>query len=141
MHSAHSDMAESPARVLALLVAANGRVDECELGALDELNAYHRLGVTRQRFIALAQACLQDVGANVCGQFWLSGSDMQYLDELLDQVSDPNQRLLVCRLAAAVITADGRISSDERMVYAHALARWHITQTMVAHAILHERVT
>jgi hypothetical protein len=141
MHPHSSVAAECPARVLALMVAANGRVDERELQALDALDAYRRLGVSRARFIALAHACLHDLGASVCGQFWLSGSDMQVVDALLDQVSDPNQRLLVCRLAAAVITADGRITGDERMVYAHTLARWHITQTMVAHAILHERVT
>jgi hypothetical protein len=126
---------------LALLVAAHGCIDERELRALDELDGYRRLGVSRHRFIQLAKTCLQEVGATVCGQFWLSGSDMLHVDEYLDQVTDPNQRLLVCRLAAAAITADGRVSSDERMVYNHTLARWHITQTMVAHAILHERVT
>jgi len=36
-------------------------------------------------------------------------------------------RVLVCRLAAAVITADGLVTHDERLVYEHALARWRIS--------------
>ena len=46
----------------------------------------------------------------------------------------------VCRLAATVITADGRVTHDERLVYDHALARWRINQSDVTHAILDDRV-
>ena len=46
--------------------------------------------------------------------------------------------MLVCRLAAAVITADGCISVDERMVYSHVLGHWRICQSMVTQAILHD---
>ena len=62
------------------------------------------------------------------------------IDALLDAVPGTNDRMLVCRLAAAVITADGRVTHDERLVYDHALARWRINQCDVTQAILDDRV-
>lgn len=139
MHTTTARAAEAPAGVLAMMVAANGRIDERELHVLDELDAFRRIGVSRDRFVELARACLKAIGSGLCEHSWLRASDVQYLDRILDEVTDTNQRLLVCRLAAAVITADGRVTPDEQMVYGHALARWHVSQTMVSHAILNDR--
>lgn len=127
--------AEAPARVLALMVASSGRIDERELRILDELDAFQRLGVPRQRFVELAQTCLDDLGADLAKRSWLSLDDSLYLVGLLDAIAVPGQRLLVCRLAAAVITADGNVSGGERHVYGFTLARWGITEEQVARAI------
>lgn len=132
--------AESSARALAMIVAANGRVDERELRSLDQLEAFQRLGVSRERFVELARTCVSDVGARLCERSWLSADHMAYIDTLLDAVPDAESRALVCRLAAAVVTADGRVTHDERLVYDHALARWRISQASVTQAILHDRV-
>jgi hypothetical protein len=48
------------------------------------------------------------------------------------------QRPHPCRrtdAAAAAITADGRVSREERMLYNHALARWRINSHQVSEAI------
>ena len=126
---------EAPARVLALMVAANGRFDPNELNTLEELDAFGRLGVPRARFEMLVDDCLKTVGHHLGDCSWLRAPDQVYIDRLLDAVNDPKERLLLCRLAAAVITADGRVSSDERLVYEHALTRWHVSAAMVAQAI------
>lgn len=131
--------AELPARILALMVAANGRIDERELKALDGLDAYRRVGVGRERFIALARTCLEDIGSHLSEHSWLSTADMNYIDTLVDDVKDRELQLMLCRLAASTITADGHISEDERMVYHHVLARWHVSQGMVTQAILHDK--
>jgi hypothetical protein len=138
MHAKNHVASEAPARILALLVAANGRIDDSELRTLDGLEAYRRLGVKRERFIELSQQCLEEIGTSLCDQSWLRMSDMLYVDALLDQVDDPAMRLLVCRLAAGVITADGRVSKDERRVYGHMLGHWQISQPTVTEAILHD---
>jgi hypothetical protein len=122
-----------------MMVAANGRVDARELGVLDDLDAYRRLGVSRERFVELAHTCLNEVGSALADRSWLPAEGATYVDALLDAITSPPQRLLVCRLAAAVITADGRVSHDERLVYEHALAHWRIDQETVAQAILHDR--
>jgi tellurite resistance protein len=130
---------EAGVRLLALMVAANGRVDPRELKALEELGAYERLGVSREHFQAVACECLEDVGAGLAECSWLRARDQAYVDGLLDAVSDPHERLMLCRFAAAAVTADGRVSEDERLVYDHVLARWHLSHRMVTQAIL-ERV-
>lgn len=131
--------AEASAHALAMMVAANGRIDERELDMLDQLEAFGRLGVTRDRFVQIARNCLADVGAHLCDRSWLSVAHMNYIDALLDAVPGTEARMLVCRLAAAVITADGRVTHDERLVYDHALARWRIPASDVTQAILHDR--
>ena len=60
---------------------------------------------------------------------------MVYVNGLLDAVDDESRRMLVCRLCAAAITADGRVSREERMLYNHALARWRINSQQVSEAI------
>lgn len=126
------------ARVLALMVASNGHADPRELEVLDELDAFARLGLPRAHFEALVLECLDEVGTGLAECSWLRARDEGYVDRLLEAVSDPQERLLVCRLAAAAITADGRVSGDERLVFDHALARWHISRSMLTDAILHD---
>ena len=142
MHTIESiTVAESAACVLAAVVAAKGYVDDREIQRLAELDAFRRLGVTRERFTDLARDCVAEFGASLCEVSWLRAEQRTYLDRLLEAVDSRPQRLLVCRLAAAVVTADGCVTQDERLVYDHARARWHITQDMVTQAILHDQGT
>lgn len=128
------------ARVLALMVAANGRADPRELQALEDVDAFARLGLPRERFLALVDECLKEVGHGLAECSWLRARDQAYVDRLLDAVVDPQERLMVCRMAAAVVTADGQVSGDERLVFDHALARWHISRSMLTEAIRHDGV-
>lgn len=126
---------DAPARVLALLVAANGHIHADELAMLQRLDAFGRLGVSKSRFIELAQRCLDELGSSLHEQSWLRVTDLVYVNGLLDAVDDEALRMLVCRLCAAAITADGRVSREERMLYNHALARWRINSQQVSEAI------
>lgn len=136
MYDEIASTTEIPARVLAMMVAANGRLDERELRVLDEHDAFRRLRVSRQRFVDLVRACVKDVGANLCERSWLCAADETYADALLDTVADSELRLLICRLADAIIAAEGDVTHDERLIYRHALARWHISQERVTDATL-----
>ena len=127
---------DAPAHVLALLVAANGDIQADELALLERLDAFGRLGVSRGRFIELAQRCVDELGSGLRAQSWLRMKDLMYVNDLLDAVDDDEAlRLRICRLCAAVITADGRVSREERMIYNHALARWRISSQQVSEAI------
>jgi hypothetical protein len=131
----HAQTRQAAAKVVAMVVAANGRIDDRELRLLEELDAFNRLGVSRREFVDLAQSCLDDVGVDLSERSWLSLDDSIYLLRLLDAVEGPQRRLLVCRLAAAAITADGRVTASQRHVYGFTLARWAISQEEVAQAI------
>lgn len=124
------------ARVLALMVSANGHADPRELQVLERLDAYTRLGLEPRAFLALVQQCVDELGGSLAECSWLRARDQAYVDHLLEAVTDPRERLLVGRLAAAVLTADGQVSGDERLVFDHVLARWRITRSMLSEAIL-----
>jgi hypothetical protein len=138
VHTAQLDDPECVARALALLTAADAHVDHRELTRLDNLDAYRRVGVTRARFIALAQACREEVGERLCDKSWMTVDDIARIDSILEAVQDRQWRLLVCRLAAAAITADGCVSDAERMVFDYMLGYWHVNRSTVSDAILHD---
>jgi KaiC/GvpD/RAD55 family RecA-like ATPase len=129
----------APARVLALMVAAKGKMGEPELRVLDGLPAFHRLGMTRGRFVELSQSTFADIGLALREHAWLRDQDVQYVDALLDAVPDTATRLLVCRLSEAVMRADGHVTEPERLVYEHMLAHWQISPAMVSLARLTDR--
>ncbi|MFN6997827.1 MAG: hypothetical protein ACK4PH_26860, partial [Aquincola tertiaricarbonis] len=101
--------------------------------------AFQRLGIGRDDFLALAAQCVQALDNGQVDRSWLKPQALAQLFSVVDAVTSPQQRLLVCRLAAAVMTADGAICATERRVYRHALLRWGITDDQVSHAILHDR--
>lgn len=127
-------------QLLALVVAANGRIDPCELDTLDGLEAFRRIGVPRDRFLLMAEDALEDMGMHLSQAQWLRWRDRLRIAALQEQVVDPGRQLLLCRLAAAVIVADGRVTWDERLIYSAMLSTWNVSQTMVAHAIMNDRV-
>lgn len=134
-----STACEAAASLVAIVVSANGRIDAREVAELDRLRAYVRLGIERKDFMALADSALAEVGLPLSRSQLLRLSDRSRLLTLQDAVADPGLRLLVCRLSAAVITADGRVTTDERLVYASLLSQWAVSDTMVTHAIMRDR--
>ena len=107
MNDAEPIAHDAAARVLALMLAARGWINDCELQALDEIDAFRRLGIDRDRFVNLAQAYAHDMGSHLGETSWLRDGDRAYVDSLLRQVTDPDERCLVCRLATAAMAAGG----------------------------------
>jgi hypothetical protein len=131
---------ESAARVLASMMAAENDGEACKTRVLDDLDAWHRIGVSRTRFLRLVRDCQSRLDEQQHDSPWLPLTEMLQIDRMLDKVSDPELRLMVCRLAASVITADGRVGESERQLYDHALARWRISSSQVTQAILADRL-
>jgi hypothetical protein len=130
---------DAAASLLALVVSANGRIDPRELAELDRLDACERLGITPDEFRDRARTALEETGMHLSQHHWLRLSDQSRLRGLQQAVADRSLQLLVCRLSAAAITADGRVTDDERLIYTSLLQRWSVTPTMVADAIRHDR--
>jgi uncharacterized tellurite resistance protein B-like protein len=130
--SAASDAAAS---LLAIVVSANGHVDPREVAELERLGAYQRLGISRHDFLGRAEAALEEIGRPLSQTQWLRPSDRSRMLALQQAVDDRALRLLVCRLSAAVITADGRVTGGERQVYESLLGQWALTESMVVDAI------
>ena len=132
--------AHAAAELLAIVVAANGSIDARELAELERLRAFERLRLPRARFLRLADAALEDIGLPLARRRWLGSRERARMLQLQLQVRDRAEQLTVARLAAAVITADGRVTPDERQVYGALLAAWGLSHNMVAHAIMTERM-
>lgn len=139
MTHTQSECGEMLARALATAMGANGRIDERELSALADLGAFERLGVTPDRMVRLTRDCICDLSVGLQRRHWLDEHDLAYIDERLKAIVDPQVRLLLCRWAAAVITADGCVTHEERLVYRHLLRRWHISHAEVAQAMIGDR--
>jgi hypothetical protein len=140
MPNPHATLSESAALALAMMMAADAELDPRELERLDALDAYQRLGVSRGRFLEIAQWLREEMGEALVGRSWLSPRDVGRIDPILDAVADPQQRLLVCRLAAGLVTATGHVSTADRLVWDYMLGRWHISPTMVSTAIRQDRL-
>lgn len=126
--------ADAPAQVLALILSADGSVTERALGLLDDLRAFDLLGVSRTRFIELARDCSCRIAPGLCERSWLSDEDVAQIEALFDAVRCPDDRLLVCRLAAAAMEDDALVTHGARLVFGHALAHWRIDRESLAQA-------
>lgn len=132
--------AHAAAELLAIVVAANGSIDASELAELERLGAFERLRLPRAKFMRLADAALNDIGLVLSRRRWLGSRERARMLALQLQVRDRAEQLTIARLAAAVITADGRVTPDERQVYGALLSAWGLSHGMVTHAIMTERL-
>lgn len=139
MKTLPTDSPEALARVLAMMIVTDAELDPRELDMLEELDAFGRIGIEREGFRATAQQYCAELGARMGDRAWLQLSDVMLIDEILRPVQGAAQRLLVARLCAAIITADGRVHDIERLVFDHMLARWGLTRAAVSRAILADR--
>ena len=134
-----TDSPEAMARLIALLIVADTKLDPREIEALDQVDAFRRLGMERADFMRTASELCDELGARLESRPWLTLSEQALIEAELQAVRDPAKRLLVCRIAAAVITADGRVQDSERRLFDYMLLRWGLTREDVSQAILADR--
>ncbi len=139
MHTPDTDSPEALARVLALVLVADTTLSPEELQALDELAVCDRIGLPQPAFMAIAQGFEALLAQRPGSPDLLRLPDPLLIDRVLDGVHNPGLRLLVARLAAGLIVADGRVRGVERRLYLHLLSRWGLSEWLVAEAIRAER--
>lgn len=122
-----ADSPEAAARVLVLAIVADGRLGACEVQALDEANAYARLGLDRDAFYrVMREVCADLLDRQVRtgdSMFKLDGSEAQ---AWLDAVQRADLRHTVLALAFEVIRSDGVLHPGESRLFWQALDRWGI---------------
>jgi hypothetical protein len=132
------DSPEAMARAIALVMVIDTELDPTEIDVLDRLDAYGRLGLGRSRFMDVARDFCAGLRERMGDADHMSLADVSLIDECLAGVRSADKRLLVARMVAGVITADGRVHDIERMAYDHLLLRWGLTRRDVSQAILAE---
>lgn len=117
---------EVPARLLAMMLAAGGGGCAQDIERLAELGAFASMGVGRGRFADILAASAEDLGASLCNSSWLGDREQACVDRLADHVCDAERRLLLCRLASAVLGHEDGAAQHRHLVLNHLLSRWHI---------------
>lgn len=126
MITAQPNSPQAVARVVALAMAADASFDPREVEALERLDAFARIGLTRAEFLHLARDLYGDL---MC---WMreAGHGTLVDDAAVDRVAagltDPALRKLACALLVAVLPADGRLGADELAVFQRLLHLWQI---------------
>lgn len=119
------------ARIVALGLLADGRLDPRELRVLDEMSAHELLG--------LSHDAMRDVIAELCEDLLAEASaahacaiDPYQQAQLLGEVTDPELRARVLSLCQAVVEADDEISEGEAIVLTQAVEHWGMERQMLA---------
>jgi uncharacterized tellurite resistance protein B-like protein len=116
---------EAAARLVALVLIADGHVSRSELEALDQLEAARELGLPPGAMPGIVQTLCEDLllGAYASGSL-LANVDDEALASLMAEVTDPVLQGRVLRLAAAVANADRHLAEGEVLVLDAARLHW-----------------
>lgn len=118
---------EAAARVIAALIAHDGRLDWRELEFLDAAGALQILGIERGRFMAVLSRCLGErLGGMTAGR----GASAERFDAQLDAIDDRATRLIVAAALLYLTEIDG-IQAEERALVRRAWERWNVTPQML----------
>lgn len=123
---------EAAARLVALVLIADGHVCRSEIDALAHCGAEHELGLAPDTMLRIVQTLCEDLllGADVSGSL-LANIDDSALASLMAEVTDPMLRAKVVRLAKAVADADHHLADGEALVLAAANRVWGATESTV----------
>ena len=129
MRSYPRNSPEAAARIVALVLIADGHVCRSESDALNQLDGPRELGLAPDGFSGVVQALCEDL---LLGAY-AGGSMMAHLDDaalasLMAEVDEPQLQRRVLRLALAVARADRHLAEGEAVVLAAARCHWGIDE-------------
>jgi uncharacterized tellurite resistance protein B-like protein len=121
---------EALARIVALALVADGRLETTELDVLTRSGALGRIGISEERFLQV----LKDFCADLLAHRRQAGRDECQLDRedvarLLGDLDNPERQRAVLRTVLEVIRADGRLHTGESMLVWQALDQWRLRLT------------
>lgn len=118
---------QAAARIVALTLLADGRVDNVEMSALEELRGHERLGLRRYEL----HAVMRQMCADLLDDARSAHEDHcritpALIELLLDDIDDRALQRRVLALCAGVARADGRLHESESIVLGLAIEQWGI---------------
>lgn len=118
---------EAAARVIAALIAHDGRLDWRELEFFDGVGALQLLGIEREHFIAVLSCYLRERLAGMAGGCSPSASRM---DVQIDAIDDHSTQLIVAAMLLYLAEIDG-VQAGESELVRRAWNRWNVTPQML----------
>ncbi len=126
MRSYTQNSPEAMARIIALILLADGDLDDGEVDMLDHLGVYDRLGVSRKTFIRVVKEYFDDLLHDDTGDR-IRLLDAKRLDVVLDGVDDEKKRIDLAAIMLSLISADGDMNDAELATLRHVLSHWGLT--------------
>ncbi|MDP3539621.1 MAG: TerB family tellurite resistance protein [Azonexus sp.] len=127
MRKYSNDSPEAAARIVALALMADGKVDRSETQLLERQGTIRRLGLDHEQFDKVFYEFCEDMLTSAyrlaSGQFEL---DAQNVNKLLDEIRDPALQKNTLRLMLDIVNADRRLTAGEASLIAQALRSWDI---------------
>ena len=120
---------EAAARLVALVLIADGHVCRSEIDALEHCEAEHELGLEPDALPQILQTLCEDLllGADASGSL-MANIDESALAALMAEVTDPALRAKVLRLATAVVNADRHLADGEALIMEAANRHWRAAE-------------
>lgn len=127
MRTYATDSPEALARVIAMTMITDAKLDDRELEIMEILFLYDVLGVSRPEFSAIVKDYCSDLVAAGSPNGKIDIMDRERIDRVVDEVQDPKKRLQTAQMIANVIRADGHLHDAELALFRHILERWNLT--------------
>ncbi len=126
---------EAAARIVAMMMLADGHACHSESVALANLPPHESLGIAREVLLDVMQDFCQDIQA--CGQHqWSDASclDGQTIQCFMAEIDDPQLRQKLLKLCAFVVEADHHVSEGESLLLGAAFKSWGLQREMLTDA-------
>lgn len=119
---------EARARLIALALFADGRLDDKELSALGRSHVYARLGLSREAFFQVLYDFCSDLSATRdCDDNYLVTPEM--MAGLFAEMTDPSERTALLGMIFDVIRSDGHLATREASFFWNAVDAWQLGPT------------
>lgn len=127
MRSYPRNSPEAAARIVALVLIADGHVCRSEFDVLNRLNAPGELGLDPDGLPRIVQTLCEDLlMGDYGGGSMLGGVDDGTLAELMAEVDEPALQRRVLRLAVAAAHEDRHFADGETLVLEAARRHWRL---------------
>jgi hypothetical protein len=129
MRSYPTNSPEAAARIVALVLIADGHVCRSEFDALTRLDAARALGLDPEGLPRIVQTLCEDLLMGDPGSGSMLGSlDDSVLASLMAEVDEPALQRQVLRLALAAAHGDRHLADGEALVLQAARRHWGIAE-------------
>jgi hypothetical protein len=116
---------QAAARVLTLLMLADGHLSRPELDQLTRMDAHGRLGLERDElFKVLNTYCEERLQATHMNWVLACQIDLPTLRQLLAEIESPDLQRTLMELCVALVGVDADVADDERLVLTEAALAW-----------------
>ena len=132
MRSYPENSPQAAARIVALMVVADGDIADAEVEWLDRLAVHEQLGLARHELHALLDTFCEDLlssdqlrCADACPV------DERTLADLMGEIQDPALRLKLLRLCVELAEVDAHVDDGESIVLVAAVEHWGLHREML----------